>query len=294
VVKINEPIHLTDQQEGILEKNLVWIFASPRSGTTWLATELLSKHSHCFHEPLLGEHISSVRELGGDLLRRIDEDRKRPHYFFSDSFKPTWKYYLRKLILHRIYAQFPILHTTIVVKEPNGSFASDIIAETLPNSKIIVVLRDPRDILLSQVTALSEGGYAANEDERWKPLGGQRKLNFIKVMSKRWVALIDVLLRAYENHAEDKRLLLKYEELRNNTKPELKKIFNFLDFKTDDKELEETVSKFSFENIPAETKGLGTTRQFAMPGKWKEKFNIVERKLIEDIISEKQQKIGYA
>jgi len=293
LVANQEPIHLTEQQEDILEKNLVWIFGSPRSGTTWLASELLSNHSFCFHEPLLGEHISSVRELGGNIIRRIDEDRNRPHYFFSDSYKSTWKYYMRKLILHRIHAQFPLLHKTIVIKEPNGSFASDIIAETLPNSKIIIILRDPRDILLSQVTALSKGGYATKEDKRWDPLGGQRKLNFLKIMSKRWVALVDVLLRTYENHAEDNRLLLKYEELRNNTKTELRKIFDFLDFKADDKELEEIIAKYDFENLPSESKGLGTTRQFATPGKWKEKFNLVERKIIEDIISEKQQKIGY-
>ena len=145
----------------------------------------------------------TVRNLGGKPVRRIDESKNRPDYFFSEKYKNTWKIYLRKLILHRIYAQFPTLEKTIVIKEPNGSFASDIISECLPNSKIIIDFRDARDVLLAQTTALSKGGYAAKEDQRWEPLAGRRKLNFIKTMAYRWLVLADILLKAYNSHSEE-------------------------------------------------------------------------------------------
>ena len=99
-------INLSPEQESILEKNLVWILASPRSGTTWLSVQLLSHGTHLFGEPLIGEHLASIRDLGGKPVRRIDDAKNRPDYFFSEKYKNTWKFYLRKLILHRIYAQF--------------------------------------------------------------------------------------------------------------------------------------------------------------------------------------------
>jgi len=289
----NPSMNLSPQQESDLEKNLVWILASPRSGTTWLAVQLLSYHTHVFGEPMIGEHLASIRDLGGKPVRRIDESKNRADYFFSEKYKNTWKIYLRKLILHRIYAQFPTLEKTIVVKEPNGSFASDIISECLPNSKIIILLRDARDVLLSQTTALSKGGYAAKEDQRWEPLAGRRKLNFIKTMAHRWLVLTDILLKAYNSHSEELRLMIQYENLRKNTLSEMEKIYKFLGIPIEQKKLEAIVSKFTFENLPDEKKGLGTTRQFATPGKWKDSFNLVEKKIIDDILKEKLHELGY-
>jgi len=286
-------IHLTDQEESVLEKNLVWILASPRSGTTWLATELLSDYTDCFHEPLIGQHLGWTKPSGLNQVRRIDIEKNRPHYFFSEKYRFIWQLYLKKLILHRIYFQFPTLEKKIVIKEPNGSIGADIISQCLPNSKIIVMIRDGRDILASQLTALSKGGYAAAADKNFEPLSGGRKSHFIKEQSIRWVELVDILMKAYQSHSDDSRLLLRYESLRENTKTELKNIFKFLDININETELEKIVSKYSFENLSSESKGIGTTRQFAIAGKWKEVFSSGEQKIIENIEKDKLLELGY-
>ena len=220
---------LTEEQELKLEQNLVWILGSPRSGTTWLSVELLSHNAVCFNEPLIGEHLGFAHIRGGHNNRILDDNKNRGHYFFSRKYHITWRYYLRKLILNRINAQFKELNKIIVVQEPNGGFGMDIITECFPNSKIILLLRDGRDILFSQITALSKGGYAANADKRFEPLSGIRRLDFIRTQSIRWNELMTILNNAYESHYEDYRLLIKYEELRKNTFPEMQKIYKFLE-----------------------------------------------------------------
>jgi len=51
---------LTLEEESILEKNLVWIFASPRSGTQWLGTQLLEYNTIICHGPSVGLNLSSI------------------------------------------------------------------------------------------------------------------------------------------------------------------------------------------------------------------------------------------
>ena len=48
---------LSEEEELALEKNLVWVFADRRSGTTWLAKELLSHQTKIMDEPLIGLHL---------------------------------------------------------------------------------------------------------------------------------------------------------------------------------------------------------------------------------------------
>jgi len=264
---------LTAEQEDTLEKNLVWIISSPKSGTTWLAQLLGSHDAFRFDEPLIGLHLGFMEKRGNTHVRRIDKAKNRANYFFSDEYKETWKYYVRKLILNRIYAQFQYVSKRIIIKEPNGSMGSDIISECLPHSKLILLLRDGRDVLNSQVTALSKEGYAAKASKIWKPLEGQRRFNHIKLAAHEWVSIVKIFMKAHQSHSEEDKILIRYEDLRKDTFEELKKIFNFLQSDIDDSKIRKIVEKFTFENFPEDKKGLGTTRQFAKVGIWKEKFS---------------------
>jgi len=87
--------------------------------------------------------------------------------------------------------------------------------------------------------------------------------------------------------------MIQYENLRKNTLSEMEKIYKFLGIPIEQKKLEAIVSKFTFENLPEEKKGLGTTRQFATPGKWKDSFNLIEKKIINDILKDKLHELGY-
>ncbi len=243
---------LSNEEESQLEKNLVWIFASRRSGTSWFSNQLLSFNTLHLNEPLIGIHLADFVPSGKTLERRIDKQSTREHYFFSEAFKKTWKHYLRKLILNRINAQFQNTSSKIIIKEPNGSAAADIISECLPSSKIIILLRDGRDILNSNISQISEGGYAVKTGIRSTPLLEKNRIKSINSRSRIWVKLIEILLKTFENHNKELRIKVRYEDLRQNTLQELKKIYEFLKIDITDEKLQEIISKYSFENLTQE------------------------------------------
>lgn len=277
-----------------LEKNLVWIFASPRSGTTWLSSQLLSHDTEIFGEPLIGSHLADSRELGRTFIRRYEEQSAREHYFFCDQYKHAWQPFVRKLILSRIHAQFQTLDTPIVVKEPNGSMAADMISQCLPNSKIIVLVRDGRDVLNSKITALSKGGYAEKmSGGKFKPLSGQRRRNHLLLSAREWVKLVEVLQDTYNNHNTKLRTFLKYEDLIQDTKPILRELYQFIGVDIPEERLNSIVETTNAKNMGSSNKGIGTTVQFATSGVWKERFSQEEVALIEDIISPGLTNLGY-
>ena len=288
------PDKLSLEDESTLEKNLVWIFGSPRSGTTWTSSKLLSHKTLRWEEPLLGSHIADSRELGQSFISRIEEHSHREHYFFCQKHQDIWQYYLRKLILHRIYAQFKDLTTKIIIKEPNGSMAADIISACLPNSKILIILRDGRDVINSQITALSEGGYAVKvAGGKFQPLAGERRRITILMNSRKWKKLVEILMNTYQNHNKNLRYIVRYEDLLENTFDELLKLYQFIDIPIEKKKIASIISESSVDSIPSELKGIGTTVQFAKAGAWNGRFDDKEIALIQEVIGDKLANLGY-
>jgi len=286
---------LPEDDELTLEKNLIWIFAARRSGTTWLTKELLSYNTNWMDEPLIGLHLGRHEISKNGIKRTLEMQADRKDYFFSKINKDIWQFFLRKLILNRINNQFNDISKKIIIKEPTGSVASDIISQCLPNSKIIILLRDGRDIIDSKIDAESPGGWEIKEKKGLRQeVTSTNRQQRIRMFSSLWNGLIEVLLNAYENHSSELRLLLKYEDLRGNTFEELKKIYQFLEVKIDDKEIRKIVNKFAFENIPKNQKGQGKFKRFAYPGKWKENFNDEEKVLLTKLIGENLKKLGYS
>jgi len=294
---------LSEEEELALEKNLVWIFADRRSGTTWLAKELLSFQTKTMDEPLIGLHLGGrvflrphlwSLEATDGFARTIDLEKQRDDYFFSEKYRDGWKIFLKKLILNRIYDQFNNISSKIIIKEPSGSMASDIIANCLPNSKIIILLRDGRDVVDSKIDESRPDGWEIKlKKGNREPITEEDKLHWIDTYARMWVSQMKVLTNTFENHHKNLRYLLRYEDLIKNTLSELQKIYNFIGIKIDQSTLEEIIKKFSFENISEKEKGKGKFRRFATPGKWKDSFNEEEKLLLEKIMKPMLQKLNF-
>jgi len=284
----NSTKFLNDNEENILEKNLVWIFGLRRSGTTWLAKELLSHNTYLWDEPWLGGHLGIMNTVGE---RNFDKAQIRKNYFFNKSFQDTWLVFLRKLILQRIYSEFKDLSKKIIIKEPNGSLAADIITSAVPKSKFVLVVRDCRDNIDSVLNGMKEGGWRAN----WQgfSISDSKRESFIedeaKVIQKTW----EILLKAYENHDDDKKYLIRYENLRFKTLEELEKLYKFLGIECNSEILAEIIEKFSFENIPQNQKGDGMSKRSATPGLWKSNLKQNEVEIINKILGPTLNKLGY-
>jgi len=104
---------------------------------------------------------------------------------------------------------------------------------------------------------------------------------------------MDRIMKTFEQHDKKLRFLVKYENLRYNTLEELKKIYQFIGIEIDNGELEKIVNQYSFEKIPAELKGKNKVTRSASPGKWKENFSKEEQDLVNSIIDETLNKLGY-
>jgi len=283
---------LTPEEESIFEKNLVWVFGSARSGSTWFARDLLSHNTLRINEPHISEHLAL--QAGGYNLRferRVDSMKHLPSYFFSDKFKKTWQFFLRKLILNRIYAETKGVSKKVIIKEVGGLGASDIISMTLPNCKIIMLFRDGRDIIDSLFAAKQKDGFMAKFDSQ--DITKKNRMQFIDAQSRIWVKLMEDMLKTYHNRPKGSTLSVKYEELRENTFEFLKKNYEFIGIEIDDGELEKLISKYDFENIPTESRGSGKFARSASPGKWKENFSDEEKNLLHEIMIPTLNKLGY-
>jgi len=283
---------LSDEQENILERNLVWIFGANRSGTTWLALQIHQDNNYFLDETLVGEHLGiSIRKID-KMERQYDINLNRDDYFFSTKYKKEWQFYLRKLIFNRIYSQFQDITKKVILKEPNSSVGADIISECFPMSRIIILLRDPRDILDSRVDALSEKGWSTKQG--WNPITEKNRIQFIERECLLWVQLIKILIKVRENHHKDFQKTIKYEDLRENTSEVLQKIFSFLAISIDEKKLQNIVDELSYEKIPPSEKGEGKMVRAASPGKWKEHFNADEVAKMESIMGDTLNQLGYS
>jgi len=285
---------LRRKQENILEKNLIWVFGSSRGGTSWLGSELLSYKTKIMFEPRIARVIGDRRNWIKKEGKKIDIQGKNPDYFFSDKSKKTWLYFLRKMILNRIFYQFPDISQKIIMKEPLERGGSDVISECLPKSKIVILLRDGRDVVDSKLDAIRDKKSWGIKAIGVHPLSSEDRARFIRNNSKMWVELMEDFMRTYNNHRKNLLILVRYEDLRYNTVNELKKIYKFLKIDIPNDELEKLVTKFSYENIPQESKGRSMFTRFACPGKWKDHFNEEEKDLMNSIMGKTLAQLNYA
>jgi len=282
---ILEPLKiLNDHEENELEKNLVFILGSTRSGSTWFGFQLLNhKETILWNEPNIALFLGYMK-----LLRR-GSNLENFNKFFSEQHKNIWFPLMRKFILQRTFSQVKTTSKKIVIKEPESKGA-DFLMECLPNSKMIFLIRDGRDVVDSWIDAHREGSW---EPDRKPLLTEEMRIEKIKFYSNYWKALTSATINAYQNHNPDLRLLIRYENLRKDTLSELKKTYEFLDIKTDDSELKQIIDRYRFEKIPFFRRGKGKFHRLAKPGNWKKNFNQQEQEAMNSIMGPSLKEMDY-
>ena len=272
---------------------MIWIFASTRSGTTWLATKLLTFHTLHWNEPNISKYLGLHSPPFSETILDLDYFRDRTNYFFSNMYKKTWMYHLRKLILNRIYAEFKTTTIPIIIQEPGG-LGHSIISECLENSKIIVIYRDGRDIIdsiLDARTNLTPGGRFTNLMK--KPFEESQRMPFIKNHAKTWSDQIKILKSVVQNHNNENLIEVKYENLRKETLSNLEKIYEFLKIDIDKDSINKIVEKTSLKNLPAGTTGKGKGVRNVKPGSWRENLNEREIEQMNSIMKDSLRLLEY-
>jgi hypothetical protein len=210
-----------------LETNMFFICGAPKSGTTWLQRsmnshpEIVCKGEGHFIEkfvlPLAGvfREYNSKLQLVADSVYNGNPCYKR---FTNEEF-------------YEICHEF--IYKRIADGEKNGArFFGDKtpryyefvknIKNIYPNGKIICILRDPRDLVVSKFYHAYRAGV---KDVFVK--GSNARISQIKLTTQQFVRCVESIESAIKSHRND-IFVTSYEKMTDNPSSELKKIFSFL------------------------------------------------------------------
>lgn len=270
-------------------ENIVWILGSPRTGSTWLSEILGEFEGHAqWREPFFGV----ILNFRNNLAHKGYLESKQ--FLLGEPYRDVWVGSMRRLFLDVGQAKFPNIAPKhhLVIKEPNGSISAPLIMEAFPESKLIFLVRDSRDVVASLLDAARKGswyGYdkfeASVADAVLRNGGPEDRSEdeFVERLARNYVNNVSAVKEAYARHPDGAKVLVRYEDLRENPREWVSRICDSLNIEVDEEQLGHAVEKHAWENIPQENRGQGKFHRKASPGGWREDLTPEQAALVERI-----------
>lgn len=290
------------------EDQLVWIFGSSRSGSTWLLRMLAMLDEVVpIDDPHLGHHLGVWRPIALawaaaehppalTTLDRVKHDKES--YFFSDRYREAWAPALRRLIVDRFDAEARehaaaaglSRPPAVVVKEP-GSHVADHLMSLFPRSRMVFLLRDGRDVVDSWLAAYRTGSWAL--DEGAFPATREGREALVRWQSAVWAFRTEVVQRAFAAHPADRRVMVRYEDLVADPTRQLQRVGKILPVGTPRRALAAAAAAHDYGRVPRTEKGDGKFIRSAQPGGWRENMTPAERQILHEMLGPKLRDLGY-
>jgi len=254
-----------EEPRSVKPHNIVWIFGSGRTGSSWLSRMMASLPGHSrWNEPAVGLLFGYLYYVPGG-----NRHEKR-HFILANHHRKIWIGAARALVLDSASARFPerVVGGYVVAKEPHGSIGAPLIMEALPESRMILLVRDPRDVVASALDAHKPGSWSTAVRGRSEARVEKHPDRFVSNRARLYLRDIQRSQQAYEAH-KGRKVLVRYEDLRVDTLGTMKHIYSALEMRFDVSKLARSVETHSWENIPEEKKGEGKIFRKATPGGWK-------------------------
>ena len=266
-----------DEAGGVQAESIVWIFCTGRSGSTWLGSMMGDLEGHAmWNEPLVGA-------LFGEAFYGWGAHKKGAKFILGPPLKRVWLESIRSMVLRGSTVRYPGLADEgyLVIKEPHGSVGAPLLMEALPESRMVLLIRDPRDVISSALDGSRKGSWI---DQRGRALSMAEDDPdaFVEARATSYLRDVGNARHAYEAHVGPKASI-RYEDLRTDTLGEMKRIYSDLRIDVDEEQLSKVVRQHSWENIPAEDKGQGKFYRKAKPGGWHEDLTPDQVKAVERI-----------
>jgi hypothetical protein len=271
-----------EQPTGVNPANVVWIFCTARSGSTWLRSMLDDLvDGEIWEEPKVG------RLFGEFYARAKPTQLGRTNYVLGDPTREAWTGALRDFVLRTAWASHPSVtpERYLIVKEPGGAVGAPLLMAALPESRMVLLVRDPRDFAASILDATRNDGWMQEGMDEWARRGldsDKDVQRYLKALSRQYVRQMSNGKKAFDAH-DGRKTMVRYDDLRTDTLGTMRDLCAALELPIDEKMLAEIVDKHSWENIPRRERGEGKFYRKATSGGWREDLTPEQAKIVEDI-----------
>jgi GT2 family glycosyltransferase len=265
--------------EPIRAEQLIWMFGHSRTGSTWLSWIMAElDNQERWHEPYVGLLFGSF------IYERLNDDDRlldNPTFIMGEPYREVWLRSIRNFVLEGAAARYPELGADqyLVIKEPNGSIGAPLLMEAIPESRMIFLIRDPRDVIASRLDAFRKDSWARKD---WDYSTAESLIAATRELAEDYLKVVSKVQEAYEAHP-GKKAFVRYEDLRHETIDVLKAMYEALEIEADEAQLEAAVLKHTWTRIPSSEKGKDKFFRKAQPEGWRDDLSPEQIRLIEDI-----------
>lgn len=241
---------LAPLKKGIVERKGIFVVGAARSGTTLLRL-LINNHpdiacigeTQFFHHNYLQLSSNSEKNISifSDIFRTESE---LPNFIYNNE---LLKYFPKD---KTIASYFNVLLSAYAKnlgknkwaeKSPSHILRIELIKKLFPDAKIINIKRNPYSSAISRFQKLKKKEFN----------------NFSIFFYLKYLKKVDKIASDFERENKDSILTVKYEDLSENPKFVLEKIFSFLD--VTDVNIDDEFLSIQSINIPKDKKGLSQT-----------------------------------
>ncbi|MGA8927031.1 MAG: sulfotransferase [Solirubrobacterales bacterium] len=299
--------YLNKREFKALESRVVWIFGSPRTGSTWLMEMLAEARAPgvaTINETWAGELFNRAFAWPQDgtlkLTSSAEAHANIPGWVLAPERESLWRPVMRAFLLegfqHQLVhgqARTGWMNPYLVVKEPNTSEAADTLVKLLPRSRVLFLIRDGRDVMDSLLDLVATAKGEAARDLKWDELSAEERENFLLGSAASWVYRMDMVQRACELVGPESTLTVRYEDLLAETPAELVRIARWLGVDDSADWAAEVAERHAFEHVPADERGQGKFHRAATPGLWRENMGPAEQAVMQETMGDKLRELGY-
>ena len=316
-----------------IERASVWIWGSPRSGSSWLLAQLCDplepdvRRRSGFRviqgararadgaidaipidEPFIANHLAPALadpiERGDGSYEAATPNRhlaREPGYAFSARHIASWVPAFRELALLRLQAHVEQgLSDALDLADPprlaikEGSGShASDLVMSVFSQSRMVFLTRDGRDVVDSLLHAYEPGGFLAKNQGWAISSPAQRSDALAWACRLWACNVDVTLRAHDAHDPERRTIVRYEDLLADPQAGMRSLFDWLELERTETRIAELVAAHDFGAVPATRRGAKTRQRAASPGLWRENLSPAEQVKARDILGPRLERLGY-
>ena len=269
---------------------IIWIASYPKSGNTWMRA-LLSTYLYCKDEKFDFKNLSKIPNFIGDKFFEPIVDLK----LIKNSLKISEYWNAAQSRINLVGEERIFKTHTACVAINNIGFTNEI-----NTAGYIYLVRDPRAVVCSMSAHSNTSTDSVVKNLFDEKMVGYNGKNSLAEYTSSW----KINYNSWKKKKKFPGILIKYEDMIDDTEREFKKTLSFLkdklNLELDDKRIKKTIELCNFSKLSKEEDEKGFVEQvngkFFRKGKkdaWKNELNKDLKNEIEKKLKTEMQELGY-